>query len=201
MTGLAAPDRFVPAPELADWIRSAYVDESGPLYAPEHEHLADAEIGCVWTNCENRRNMRRIVGQAELVKNIGVRQSVWQRARAAAQIMDWFGCTPDFLLTFDAIYADQAEDAVFCALVDHELCHCAQALDEHGMPAFEKHSGLPKYAIRGHDVEEFTSVVRRFGIEAAGEQAVDFVLAAAQKPQIGRAQLTRACGTCLRLAA
>jgi hypothetical protein len=51
--------------------------------------------------------------------------------------------------------------------------------------------------MRGHDVEEFVDVVRRFGIQAAGEAATDMVIAAAQKPEIAEARLAQACGTCM----
>ena len=192
---------FIPAPELAAWVKQAYLHEDGPLFTEEHAHLAQIDIGCLWTNAENSRQKRRIVGQAELGSNIGGRMGKWTKARAEFQLEEWFGFIPDFLLTFDALYAADIDDASFAALVDHELFHCAQDTDRFGMPAFVEATGLPKCCIRGHDVEEFTSVVRRFGIEAAGPNAVEMVIAAAQRPEIGPAKLAQGCGTCLRLAA
>lgn len=196
MGSLVQPDLFVPAPDLEEWIRNAYLDEEGPLYTPEHDHLRDATIGCLWTTAENRRQGRRIVGQAEMPENTLGRLNKWLQARCWQQLREWFGYEPDFLLTFDAIHAADVDDATFASLVDHELTHCAQARDEFDMPAFYK-DGRPKFAIKGHDVEEFVSVVRRFGIEAAGEQATNLVIAAAKGPEIAPVKLAQACGTCL----
>ena len=122
----------------------------------------------------------------------------WQKARAVQQIHEWFGDLPDFLLTFDALYAAQVDDSSFCALVDHELYHCAQAEDEFGMPKFNSSTGEPVWAMRGHDVEEFVGVVRRFGIEAAGDVATDLVIAASREPEVAPARLSQACGTCTK---
>ncbi len=193
---LAAADRFVPAPDLHDWIRAAYFSEEGDLFTEEHGHLEEANIGCLWTTAENSRHGRRIVGQAEIPMNSYARLGKWQRGRGVQQLEKWFACVPDFLITLDAIYADEVDDATFCALVDHELFHCAQAEDEFGQRRFSKTTGLPVWCIKGHDVEEFTAVVRRFGIEAAGEKATDFVIAAARRPEIGPAKVAGACGTC-----
>lgn len=180
----------------------AFIAEDGPLVNPDHVHLWLAKLGFIWTNCENKRRGNRVIGQAELVSNAGGRSGLWQRGRSDQQLLEWFdGELPDFLITLDALYCESAGDAKFCALVDHELYHCAQATDAFGMPAFWRESGLPKFAMRSHDVEEFVGVVRRFGIEAAGEKAVDMVVAAAQQPSIGPAKLAGSCGTCLRLAA
>lgn len=202
ISGLPAPDRFMPAPEVLDWIRGAYLGEGGPLHNPEHSHLADARIGVLWTSAENTRQMRRVLGEAEMPARSLARLGKWQRARAEQQLRGWFdGEVPDFLITLDALYSAGCENAAFCALVDHELYHCAQATDRFGSPRFNTLTGEPIWAMRGHDVEEFIGVVRRFGIEAAGESATELVIAAARKPDVAPAKLAQACGTCLRLAA
>lgn len=194
-----SPNTFLPAPELRAWIHDAYLDESGPLYTPDHQHLNSARIACLWTNTQNSRGGRSIVGQAEMPERS--KSPRWLKARQDQQLREWFGVIPDFLITIDAVYADTCDDATFAALIDHELCHCAQAEDEFGMPRFNKDTGLPVFTIRGHDVEEFLSVVRRFGIQAAGQAATDMVIAAAQKPTIAPAKLSQACGTCALRAA
>lgn len=195
--GLVHPDRFLPATELTGWIRDAYLDPDGPLYTEEHAHLAAARIECLWTTAENKRYMRRIVGQAEIPEHTVARLGKWQRGRALQQLREWFGEPPDFLLTFDALHAGEVDDATFAALVDHELFHCSQAEDEFGQPMFRKVDGRPVFRIRGHDIEEFVGVVRRFGVQAAGPAATDFVIAAARKPEIAAGKLTQACGTCM----
>lgn len=196
LSDLEMLDQFVPAPDLLDWIRAAFLDEASPLYNSEHAHLREAHIGVLWTNCDNSRNMRAVIGQAELMPPMAMGK--WQKARAEQQIVDWFDGMPDFLLTFSAPAAAGMDDPSFCAVVEHELYHCAQKLDKYGMPAF-KQDGTPSFCIRGHDVEEFIGVVARYGAEAAGVSAI--VDAAQREPTIGRASVAGACGTCLRAVA
>lgn len=186
-------DAFRPAPDLAAWARDSFVDPFGPLTNPEHEHLLGAEIGFLWTNVANSRAGRRIVGQAELGQPQGA-MGKWARARAVLQVEEWFQCVPDFIVTVDAGYAAEADDASFCALIEHELYHCAQERDVFGAPKF-KQDGSPKYGMRGHDVEEFVGVVRRYGIAATG--VGEMVRAANKGPEIAAASIAGVCGTCL----
>lgn len=188
---------FMPAPDLMSWIDSAYLDDEGPLFTEDHSHLPTGEIACLWTNAEYISKGRQIVGQAD---KPGAGNS-WTSARSTFQLETWFGYIPPFLITLDSLACAGMDNASFCALVDHELYHCAQATDSTGNPSFNQVTGRPNYCIRGHDVEEFVGVVRRFGIQAAGELATELVLAAAQKPLIAHAELARSCGTCLRLVA
>lgn len=190
-------DRFEPAPDLRDWIEETFITEDGDLYNPDHAHLADAHLGVLWTNVDNAKAMRTVIGQAELMPPMAMGK--WQRARAIQQVEDWFDGLPDFLLTFHAPIASTMDDASFCALVEHELYHCAQARDAYGMPRFNKETGQPIYAIRGHDVEEFVGVVARYGPTAAG--VVEMVEAATRRPSVAIADIAGACGTCLRAAA
>lgn len=189
-------DLFAPDFELRSWIIDTFISETGDLCNPDHAHLRDANLGVLWTNCDNSRNMRSVIGQAELMPPMAMGK--WQRARASQQVVEWFGGMPDFLLTFSAPAAATMDDTSFCALVEHELYHCAQKLDRYGMPAFNK-AGLPVFAIRGHDVEEFVGVVARYGAQAAGVS--EMVDAANRRPSIGLASIAGACGTCLRAVA
>ncbi|ALJ12626.1 hypothetical protein ATM17_12750 [Sphingopyxis macrogoltabida] len=192
-----APDRFEPDAELTSWIMDTFINGSGPLVNPEHVHLSDAHLGFLWTNSYNAKQMRVVLGQTEIMPPMAMGK--WQRARAIQQIEEWFGGEmPDFLITFSAPACDGMNDASFCALVEHELYHCAQALDAFGMPKFNK-AGQPIYAMRGHDVEEFVGVVRRYGAEAAGVQPM--IDAANAKPLIAGAEIDGICGTCALKAA
>lgn len=189
-------DRFVPAFDLRDWIVDTFLSGESDLFNADHAHLRDAVLGVLWTNCDNSRNMRSVIGQAELMPPAAMGK--WQKARAAQQVEEWFGTMPDFLLTFSAPAAHGMDDASFCALVEHELYHCAQSLDLFGMPKFRK-DGSPVFAIKGHDVEEFVGVVARYGAKAAGvEQMAE---AAQRRPLIGEASIAGVCGTCRREAA
>jgi hypothetical protein len=186
--------RFVPAPDLVGWISATFLDDGAPLFNEDHQHLVYATIGALWTVVPNARNGRGIVGQAELGSTIGG-MGKWTRARAEQQIVEWFGSVPDFVITLFAPYAENCDDATFCALVEHELSHCGQEPDEYGMPRFKK-SGLPAFCMRGHDVEEFIGVVRRYGADAAGVRAM--IEAAAAGPTIAAADISFACGNCQR---
>jgi hypothetical protein len=184
---------FAPAPELETWLRSTFIEEGATLQNDDHFHLRFAQIGVLWTSVENARQGRRVVGQAE--RNPAA-MGKWTRARAELQICGWFGGIPDFILTFDVGYAAICFDAQWCALCEHELSHCGVERDAFGAPKFMKSTGLPAFALRGHDVEEFVGVVRRYGAAAAGVQAM--IDAAAGGPTIAAADIDFACGNCTR---
>jgi len=184
-------DRFIPAHDVLDWLRDTFLDEASDLFNADHAHLRDAKLGVLWTNCDNSRNMRSVIGQAELMPPMAMGK--WQRARAVQQVEEWFGMMPDFLLTFSAPAAHGMDDASFCALVEHELYHAGVKLDEFGMPKF-KQDGTPAFTIRGHDVEEFVGVVARYGAIDSGVAAM--VEVAGRQPLMRAASIAGACGTC-----
>lgn len=109
---------------------------------------------------------------------------------------EWFGRVPAYLITLDASYCRQCSDTDFCALVEHELYHIAQKRDAFGAPAFTK-EGLPKLGIQGHDVEEFVGVVKRYGAGDPDGAIARLARAAANQPEVSRANIAGACGTCL----
>jgi hypothetical protein len=198
LTHLGSEDLFVPAPEVADWALDVFLFDGSLLYNPHHAHLQMATIGVLWTNEENDRQMRPVVGTAELTKPKPM-MSKWEKSRHRAQLRGWFpnedepGNIPDFLITLYAPYANRIDNPTFCALVEHELYHCAL-----------KHittKGVPVWGIRGHDVEEFVGIVARYGVGAAAGDTVKLVEAARAKPTIAPAHIEGVCGTCLRLAA
>ena len=191
---------FVPAPELEAWLRETFVSgiRSSPLANPDHGHLALATIGVLWTNEKHTSKGRAILGTAEIFAPKG---NAWQNARQEQQLREWFGELPNFILTISAPYAATADDASFCALIEHELYHCAQALDQYGAPKFDR-NGCPAWTIRGHDVEQFVGVVRRYGARAAGvERLVAAAKLADEKPVVRATEIAGACGTCLARAA
>jgi len=182
---------FFPAHDLIAWATETFIESGAPLYNGDHHHLNFASLGALWTNVPNGRAGRRVIGQCEM----GLPPlAKWGRARMERQLLDWFGQVPDFLLTFDACYASECGDADFMALVEHELYHAGQARDAFGAPRFSKQTGRPVFAMRGHDVEEFVGVVRRYGAEAAGVR--EMVHAANAGPELARVSIAHACGTC-----
>ncbi|CAG4889387.1 putative metallopeptidase [Paraburkholderia gardini] len=188
---------FVPADGLAEWVAKTLMDESSPLYNEDHKHLHYADIEYLWAAVENKRQMRRVVGQCE---EVTFRCGAWQKGRQEQQMKEWFGRVPAYLITLDAHYARECSDIEFCALVEHELFHIAQERDAFDAPAFTR-DGLPKIGIQGHDCEEFVGIVRRYGVGAAAGKTAALVEAAKRAPEVGQVDIARMCGTCLLKAA
>jgi hypothetical protein len=197
LDNLETRDLFLPAPDLEEWLRTAFINSDASLVNPKHEHLQEATIGCIWTNVPLRQGMLPTVATAEIPQ---VQGNAWKRGRNDYWLEEWFGAVPNFLLTFYGPYVAECNNINFCAVCEHELCHCAQEISPDGEPRFDK-DGNPKFGIRRHDVEEFVTIPDRYGIDACAGQTIEFVEAARRKPSIGRAQVDAVCGTCLRLAA
>lgn len=181
---------LAPTLDLAAWVQEIVLAEGGPLHNPDHSHLIDADIGFLWASSAFAKRGRTVVGQAEQVM---IRAGGWQKARQEQQLREWFGHVPEFLITLAADYCAQCSDTEFCALVEHELYHIGQEQDEFGAPKFTK-DGMPRLAMRGHDVEEFVGVVQRYG--ASGDVS-RLVVAAQSSPEVAQLNIARACGTCL----
>ncbi|MGG5223504.1 putative metallopeptidase [Pseudomonas syringae pv. coryli] len=182
--------RLMPAKDVWDWIQDDILADTGSIHNEDHAHLIDADIRVMWASSSFEKQGRRVLGQAE---QVAFRAGGWQKARMEQQMRDWFGEIPDFIITLAADYCATCSDADFCALVEHELYHLAQATDQYGQPAFTK-EGAPKLKLQGHDVEEFVGVVRRYGASPDVQRLVN----AANKPaEVGKLNISRACGTCL----
>lgn len=179
-----------PAPDVWEWIQAEILANTGSIHNEEHAHLIDANVGVLWASSAFAKKGRTVLGQAE---QLMIRAGGWQKARQEQQMRDWFGEEPEFLITLAADYCAQCTEAEFCALVEHELYHIAHKLDEYGAPAFTQ-DGLPKLEMRGHDVEEFVGVVRRYGASPDVQQLID---AASRPPEVAKINISRACGTCL----
>lgn len=184
---------FVPAPELWEWIKTTFFDQQSALHNPDHLHLANfyyPHIAVMWAKGGFRQKGKIVVGQAEKVMiNVGG----WKKRRQEFQLEQWFGTVPEYIITLDAQYCSSANDAEFCALVEHELYHIAHKLDEFGCPTYNRETGQPKLEICGHDVEEFIGVVRRYGASAEVQAMVDAVK---QRPTVSKVDIHHACGTC-----
>jgi hypothetical protein len=182
--------RLIPAPELWEWLQAEILADTGSIHNEDHAHLIDADVRVMWASASFMKKGRTVVGQAE---QVAFRAGGWQKARMEQQMLDWFGDVPAYIITLAADYCAQCSDADFCALVEHELYHITQATDQYGAPKFTQ-EGLPKLEMRGHDVEEFVGVVRRYGASPDVQALVD----AANKPaEVGKLNISRACGTCL----
>lgn len=125
----------------------------------EHQHLVDndIEIDYVMRRIEKIKGGRMVLGS--------VHEPTCQGEMAP--LFEWMlerllGTLPRFLVILDAVYWDQCDADAREILIFHEFCHIRQKLDKYGAPRFDK-DGLPVYGLHGHDVEEFTSVVARYG--------------------------------------
>jgi hypothetical protein len=183
--------RLIPAPEVWEWLQAEILTDTGSIHNEEHAHLIDADIRVMWASAAFTKKGRTVVGQAE---QVAFRAGGWQKARMEQQMLDWFGDVLAYIITLAADYCADCSDADFCALVEHELFHIAQELDQYGAPKFTK-EGAPKLCIRGHDVEEFVGVVRRYGASKDVQQMVE---AANGSPEVSKASIARSCGTCIR---
>ena len=182
-----------PAPDVWDWINAEILADTGSLHNPDHAHLLDASVQVLWASQSFAKQGRTVLGQAEQVM---FRAGGWQKARQEQQMREWFGEEPSYLITLAADYCAQCTDAEFCALVEHELYHIAQATDEYGAPKFTQ-EGLPKLYLRGHDVSEFVAIVQRYGVGHPEGDLARMVEAAKSPPSVSRASIANACGTCL----
>lgn len=183
--------KLMPAAGIREWVTANILSGDGHLHNPDHGHLMEADIAFMWAASAFTKKGRTVLGQAEEVM---MRAGGWQKARMEQQLYDWFGHKPDFIITLAADFCSQCTDLEFCALVEHELYHIAQDTDEFGAPKFYRDTGKPKLCMRGHDVEEFVGVVRRYG---ASSDVQDMIDAASQPAEVAKINIARACGTCL----
>jgi len=186
------------APRLRDWTREVFIQEGGALQNTDHEHLQHARIGMCWTTVEWYRKGKRIAGEAQLARPQG--SNAWSKARERRQLRRWFGeyfggQLPDFLITIDAGYVqerlDEDDPFAVCALVEHELYHCAQDTDSEGFPAFDRDTGRPRWTIAPHDLEEFTGVAERYG--AARDDIQKMQAALRRGPTVEAVDVEAAC--------
>ncbi|HCI6175119.1 TPA: hypothetical protein NPO38_000587 [Klebsiella quasipneumoniae subsp. quasipneumoniae] len=183
--------RLIPATEIGEWVNQNILSEDGRIHNPDHAHLVDADVAFMWASGAFAKSGRIVLGQCEPVM---MRAGGWQKSRMEQQMHEWFGRIPKFIITLAADYCEQCNDLEFCALVEHELYHIAQATDDYGAPKFNKETGMPVLKLRGHDVEEFVGVVRRYGASKDVQEMVD----AANRPaEVAHIDVARACGTCM----
>jgi hypothetical protein len=142
----------------------------------EHEHLQAANIGYIFRDDELRRRGKVVAAEAILVERI------LQSDQRYARLVKWAllrilsaAELPDFIVLIDRNIWDGMDVEQRLALVDHELSHAWYQTEDDGSTQKFRKDGSPLWAIRGHDVEEFGSVVRRNGLWNA--ELVDFARA------------------------
>lgn len=188
------PAAFAPSKEMEVWMRETFLDEKSRFFNVEHDHLNSASLGVLWTNVPNSRQMKVIVGTAELGKPMGT-MGKWAKARFQFQLLEWFGVDElDFLITLYAPFFAGCAEVEWYATSEHELYHCGQVMDDFG-PKFRK-DGTPVFGIRGHDVEEFVGILERYGVEGGAGDTRAFVGASKRRPLFTGKAIAIHCGTC-----
>lgn len=156
-----------PASNLKEWVIQEILEDTGNLFNEKHIHLLDSELEFMWASDSFEKQGRVVLGQAEQVSFMA---GGWKKARMEQQVFEWFGYVPKFIITLSAEYCNHCSNVEFCSLVEHELFHIAQKLDEFGTPKFDKKTGMPVLTLVDHDVSEFIEVVNRYGTdESSGE--------------------------------
>lgn len=146
----------VPMIQVADDVKN--VAES--LIPKYHPHLTDAKILYLFTD-QTRKNCNKI--------KAGSAAKMGHMARFLASALQSVESGPDFVLIFGSnewMFMDAKQQY---ALVDHELTHCAvyikDGTDWRILKETESKDDFPewKWDMRGHDIEEFSSIVGRYG--------------------------------------
>lgn len=192
---LVMTERFEPCLPLWDWVQGTFILPQAELFNPDHEHLVEATIGFLWCGPENHTKGTLRLGDAQL--GLCTSGEAWSIGITNQIRSDWFGCVPDFLIRLDAGFFSICTDAEACAVIEHELYHCAQAMDGEGEPAFDL-DGNPRWRIRPHDIEEFAGVIERYGAAATHSERIK--RAFERGPTISPFAIAGVCGTCARAA-
>ena len=137
----------------------ARILETHEEMAPLKELLEDFECRLAILTKEGELKLRGqlVAGLAALPDAQGAMKPLF--SWMLATILDY---EPDWLMIISKDWWDEASDIDREALVFHEAMHCGQQRDKHGDPRFDM-LGQPVVGILPHDVEEFHSVVRRYG--------------------------------------
>lgn len=184
---------FRPAHDLRDWARETFLEEGSPLHNPDHRHLLMADVLFVWSSGGFKSKGRYVAGTAQLGTQQG--GGPGKKEYLESFYREWNGGRlPDFIITICAPFVIEADPASICALIDHEYYHCGQVVNEFGISQYRQSDGLPKFALVGHDIEEFVGVVRRFG-DLGNPNMIALREALNREPSIERAKVVAAvCG-------
>jgi hypothetical protein len=119
------------------------------IRAEQHFDVAEAKIALAW------RKGAKPNADGKIVLGRCVKAGDLQR-----ELVDY-----DFVIVLNQEYWEDPEfdRAKKLALLDHELCHAARAVDSEGAPMIDS-KNRPVWRVRGHDVEEFEEIVVRHGV-------------------------------------
>lgn len=181
-----------PSVEIADWAKKNFILDGSLLTNPKHAHLRSADLQVMLTNVPWVDGDLPVVGMAELVRVGG---KPWAQAERIEHLCLLHGKIPHMRVWLYAPFLATADPWAYCAVIEHELFHFYQKLDRERQPKFDA-DGVPVWATRAHDVEEFIGVVERYGVDACRGRSREFVEAALRPPLIAPASFVAGCATC-----
>lgn len=130
-------------PDLYDMLRD--------LVVQHHDEIAEASIVLAWCYGWNSDvDGRLVLGKCKKVTELDHRLH-----------------GRDFVIILNADAWKELDDRQRRALIDHELCHAAPSLDPDTGDQKEDDSGRKLWRLRKHDIEEFSSIVERYGLYKA----------------------------------
>jgi len=132
------PQEYAPAPDVDEVARD--------LIDSYHSHLASVRIDFVFVSESLKENGKLVWGRAKKVGGLNAWLASETRRPDAIQPEEFF------VVEIDRKVWGQLDDKCRRALVDHELTHLDVDID------------TSKLSIRPHDLEEFNSIVRRYGL-------------------------------------
>lgn len=129
------------------------------LLLPEHEHLAAGEAVIEWLlkRDEKVKAGRQVLGTCHMPRVQGELNPCFEWL-----LERFFGHVPNFLIILDRDWWFEATPLAREILCYHELSHAAHKKDRFGDPLYDAEE-RPVWTIAGHSIEEFESVVRRYG--------------------------------------
>lgn len=119
-----------------------------------HKHLVEANFAFLMRYSNSWTSKRKTLW--------GTAEKVSAKTKFLTDTGDEDGI--DFIVTINATIWKGLTLDMKKALVDHELCHCARGDDDK--------AGNPTWYIDGHSVEDFTAVIRRYGLWSEEVKAV-----------------------------
>lgn len=132
---------YTPAPDVREIAQRLI-----PLH---HSHLLDVRIEYLFTDKVAKRAKKEVWGTLRKVGSLAAYLAGDENAKE-------HGVTEEFfVMTITGPVWEELTDAQKEALVDHELCHGGVGHDK---------KGDVKLGIIPHDLEEFTSIVKRHGL-------------------------------------
>lgn len=144
------PQEYEPAPEVEEVARK--------LINTHHSHLGPARIEYVFLSEAPKVNGKIEWGRAKKISGL----NAWLASESREREPEEF-----FVIEIVKSIWLQLNERERQALIDHELTHCE--VEEDG-----------KLSIKPHDLEEFNSIVRRYGL---WRPEIEFFMEAAQSSQ------------------